>query len=181
MEVRDMQPGWSHTLQLLHCSAERRNKQSHFKQMRGSWEIPRGSIRGGGGTTTAAHSSLYRTIKWSDISLAYRYWHAWYKQDSKTMKVTSEEEAEFMDMLFTPMSMESFRMYNLLFSCSTLEYSPVLTIGEFLLHVIFTHSVFGTPGLGVYVQLSGWAMGTNAAPTWAILVKAVCHPQAPML
>ena len=41
MEVRDMQLGWSHTLQLLHCSAERRNKRSHFKQMRG-----RGSASG---------------------------------------------------------------------------------------------------------------------------------------
>ena len=62
--------------------------------------------------STVDFSSLYTTIKWSDISLACRYWHAWYKQDGKTMKVMSEEEAEFMDMLFTPMSMESFRMYN---------------------------------------------------------------------
>ena len=129
--------------------------------------------------STVDFSSLYTTIKWSDVSLAYRYWHAWYKQDGKTMKVMSEEEAEFMDMFFTPMSMESFRMYNPLFPFSTLEYSPVLTIGEFLLHVIFTHCVFETPGLGVYVQLSGWAMGTNAAPTWANLVLRFYESRVP--
>ena len=51
--------------------------------------------------------------------------------------------------------------------------------GEFLLHVIFTHCVFETRGLGVYVQLSGWAMGTNAAPTWANLVLRFYESRVP--
>ena len=120
--------------------------------------------------STLDFSSLYTTIRWSDVSLAYRYWHQWYKEGGQGMSVMSDEEVEFMDMSFTPMSNEEFTMYNPLFPFSTLEYSPVLTIGEFLLHIVFTHCVFETPGLGVYVQLSGWAMGTNAAPTWANLV-----------
>ena len=129
--------------------------------------------------STVDFSSLYTAINWSDVSLAYCFWHAWYKQDGKTMKIMSEEEAEFMDMLFTPMSMESFRMYDPLFHFSTLEYSPVLTIGEFPLHVIFTHCVFETSGLGVYVQLSRRAMGTNAVPTWANLVLRSYESRVP--
>ena len=86
------------------------------------------------------------------------------------MKVMSEEEGKLIHMLFTPMSNEEFNVYNALFPFLILMHSPVLTIGEFLVHIVFTHCVFEAPGLGVYVQSSGWAMGTNAVPTWANLV-----------
>ena len=129
--------------------------------------------------STLDFSSLYTTIRWLDVSLTYRYWHQWYKQGGRSMRVMSDEEVEFMDMLFTPMSIEEFTMYNPVFPFSTLEYSPVLTIGEFLLHIVFTHCVFEAPGLGVYVQLSGWAMGTNAAPTWANLVLSFYECRVP--
>ena len=68
-----------------------------------------------------------------------------------------------MDMLFTPMSMESFRMYNPLFPFSTLG----------------TQNKNSNPmGIGL-VQLSGWAMGTNAAPTWANLVLRFYESRVP--
>ena len=45
-----------------------------------------------------------------------------------------------------------------------------LTIGELLLNVVYTHCIFENPGVGIFQQLTGWAMGTNAAPTWSTLV-----------
>ena len=120
--------------------------------------------------STLDFSSLYTTIRLSDVFLAYRHWHQSYKQGGRSMSVMSDEEVEFMNMLFTPTSNEEFTMYNPPFPFSTLEYWPVLTIGEFLLHIVFAHCGFETPGLGVYVQLSGWVMGTNAVSTWANLV-----------
>ena len=50
--------------------------------------------------STLDFSSLYTTIRWSDVSLAYRYWHQWYKQCGQSMDVMSDEEVGFMDMLF---------------------------------------------------------------------------------
>ena len=42
-------------------------------------------------------------------------------------------------------------------------------MGRFLLNVIYRHLVFLNEGFGIYLQRLGWAMGTNAAPTWATL------------
>ena len=50
------------------------------------------------------------------------------------------------------------------------ESTPELTIGELLLNVVYTHCIFENPGVGIFQQLTGWAMGTNAAPTWSTLV-----------
>ena len=52
----------------------------------------------------------------------------------------------------------------------SIEYTESLTIGELLLIVVYTHCSFENPGVGIYQQLTGWAMGTNAAPTWSMLV-----------
>ena len=48
--------------------------------------------------------------------------------------------------------------------------SPNLTVGDCLLNIVFFHTVFETPRVGIFLQLIGFPMGTNCAPTWANLV-----------
>ena len=78
-----------------------------------------------------------------------------------------------MGMLCTPISINTFHMYNPLFPFSILEYPPVLTIGYFLLHVIFTHCGFGGALSVVLAQCARsatiWAPGRNRNPYFVVL------------
>ena len=80
------------------------------------------------------------------------------------------EERAFMGMLFHSVPKEEFDFLCAHFPFFAMQYSPDLTVGECLLHIVFFHTVFETPGLGVFLQLIGFPMGTNCAPTWANLV-----------
>ena len=85
-----------------------------------------------------------------------------------------------VEMFFTPLSHEDFVSVQPEFLFLTLAYHPSLTLGELLLHIIYTHVIMDVPGIGVFVQNHGWAMGTNAAPVWATLVLRMYEKRKPL-
>ena len=46
--------------------------------------------------------------------------------------------------------------------------------------MIYRHSVFLNEGFGIYLQRLGWAMGTNAARTWATLAPRAYEITTPL-
>ena len=44
----------------------------------------------------------------------------------------------------------------------------------------YRHSVFLNEGFGIYLQRLGWAMGGNAAPTWATLALRAYEITTPL-
>ena len=85
-----------------------------------------------------------------------------YNCDRSTLHI-SKVELAFLDFGFTPIN--QFAMHEL--GCDLpyidLKWYPP-TIVRALLHFVYMHTVFLSPGLGVYRQAQGWPMGTNAAP-----------------
>ena len=53
-------------------------------------------------------------------------------------------------------------------------------LGKFLMNVVFHHCIFLNEGIGVFLQLAGFAMGTNCAPAWAQLVLRMYELQNPL-
>ena len=53
-------------------------------------------------------------------------------------------------------------------------------LGKFLMNVVFTHCIFLHEGQAIFVQLIGFAMGTNCAPSWAQLVLGAYERRPPL-
>ena len=119
--------------------------------------------------STIDFASVYTTIRWADVSLAFRFWRSWYALNVEGSNISAEERA-FMGMLFHTVPKEESDFLCAHFPFFAMQYSPDLMVGECLLHVVFFHTAFETPGLGIFLQLVGFPMGTNCAPTWANLV-----------
>ena len=122
--------------------------------------------------STIDFASLYTTIRWTDVSHAFRFRQTWFVLNVDWRNISVEERA-FMGMLFNSVPKEEFDFLCAHFPFFAMQYSPDLTVGECLQHILFFHTVFETPGLSVFLQLIGFPMGTNCAPTWANLVLRV--------
>ena len=79
----------------------------------------------------------------------------------------TESEREIVLWLNMPLTAELYTNFSRMFPFCTLQYHPALSLGEFVFHIIFTHVLFRVPGLGLYMQLIGFPMGTNCAAQWA--------------
>ena len=53
-------------------------------------------------------------------------------------------------------------------------------LGKFLVNVVFTHCIFLNEGPAIFLQLIGFAMGTNCAPSWAQLVLRAYERCSPL-
>ena len=84
-----------------------------------------------------------------------------------------------VEFFFTPLSHEEFVLVQPEFLFLTLADHPSLTLGELLLNIIYTHEIMDVPGIGVFVQIHGWAMGTNTAPVWTTLVLRMYEKRKP--
>ena len=51
---------------------------------------------------------------------------------------------------------------------------------KFLFNVVFRHCIFFNEGIGVFLQLVGFAMGTNYAPVWAQLILRMFELRKPL-
>ena len=111
---------------------------------------------------------MYTRITWEHTLHTYNYWkNVFYNCDRSTLHI-SKVELALLDFVFTPIN--QFAMHE--FGCDLPYFElqcPAPTIGLALLHFVYMHTVFLSPGLGVYCQAQGWPMGTNAAPPWAQL------------
>ena len=114
-------------------------------------------------------ASLYTTIRWTDVSHAFRFWQQWYVLNVSGSDISGEERA-FMGMLYHHVPMEEFDSLKAHFPFFSLHHSPDSTAGERLLNDVFFHTVFETPGSGISLQWIGFPVGTNCAPTWTNLV-----------
>ena len=118
--------------------------------------------------STIDFSAMYTRVTWEHTLHTYNYWrNVFYNCDRSTLHI-SKVELAFLDFVFTPIN--QFAMHELGCDHPYFElqrHAP--TIGLALLHFVYMHTVFLSPGLGVYRQAQGWPMGTNEAPPWAQL------------
>ena len=95
--------------------------------------------------TSIHFSALYTNFQWSDVSRAFRFWRDYFYRTPWLVELSSHER-QMCDWLFTPMSHNCFNEYNDHFPFSYVVYHPALCFGEFLLHIVFSHCLFCTPG-----------------------------------
>ena len=78
------------------------------------------------------------------------------------------------------MERDQFESVKVDFPFLHMEHHEQLTLGEFLLHVIYRNISMETLGVGVFAQTHGFTMGTSAAPVWAILALRAFEKQLPL-
>ena len=86
--------------------------------------------------------------------------------NAQTQDLT-DGEISLLRFLLSPLGSERWETHCVHFPFLSIEYTESLTIGELLLNVVYTHCILENPGVGIFQQLTGWAMGTNPAPTWS--------------
>ena len=118
--------------------------------------------------TTCSFSALYTNISWDNMILACNFWSNWSKYlPATTLVHPPQEEGELMDLLNSGLDAQTYLGFRDCFPFCDFDYDRERTVGRFLLKVIYRHSPFLNEGVGIYLQRLGWAIGTNAAPTWA--------------
>ena len=125
--------------------------------------------------------ALYTHFKWSDIAKACDWWRRFVIQHLDDMSsALSSQELSMISCFFGDLDQD--------FVSSQLEYFPYMNnepddsmfLGKFLMNVVFHHCIFLNEGIGVFLQLVGFAMGTNCAPAWAQLVLRMYELQNPL-
>ena len=115
--------------------------------------------------------ALYTHFTWSDISKACDLWRRFVILHLNDMSsALSSHELSMISCLFGVLDQD--------FVSSQLEYFPYMNnepddsmfLGKFLMNVVFHHCIILNEGIGVFLKLVGFAMGTNCAPAWAQLV-----------
>ena len=121
-------------------------------------------------TSSYDFDALYTHFKWSDIARACDGWRRFVIQRLNDMpNALSSQELSMISCFFGDLDQD--------FVSSQLEYFPYMNnepddsmfLGKFLMNVVFHHCIFLNEGIGVFLQLVGFAMGTNCAPAWAQL------------
>ena len=125
--------------------------------------------------------ALYTHFKWSDIAKACDLWRRFVIRHLNDMSsALSSQELSMISCFFGDRDQD--------FVSSQLEYFPYMNnepddsmfLGKFLMNVVFHHCNLLNEGIGVFLQLVGFAMGTNRAPAWAPLVLRMYELQNPL-
>ena len=118
--------------------------------------------------STIDFSAIYTRVTWEHTLHTYNYWmNVLYNCDRSTLHI-SKVQLAFLDFVSTHVNQFTMHEWGCDLPYFELQcHAP--TIGVALLHFVYMHTVFLSPGLGVYRQAQGWRMGTNAALPWAQL------------
>jgi hypothetical protein len=119
--------------------------------------------------TTVDFESLYTNITESDALNAVTFWQQRVMARELPIMELKEEEISLVETLLTRVpadvleDMEATLFLNNAFS----NFPHTITLAHMLMVTIFRLSIFVAPGIGIFRQLNGFAMGTNCAPAWA--------------
>ena len=130
--------------------------------------------------STFDFESLYTNFRWSDVSMAMDFWRAYFLQHESDALPISSHERVFLHCLFAEMPWEQFVELKTSFPYMNMDYQEHMYLGKFLMNVVFTHCIFLNQGVAIFLQLIGFAMGTNCAPSWAQLVLRAYERRSPL-
>ena len=85
-----------------------------------------------------------------------------------------------MSTFVCKMDRDSFESGKSNFPFLHMEYHDELTVGEFVMRAIYTHTIMEMPGLGIFAQTYGFLMGTNLAPVWVTLILRASEKRSPL-
>ena len=130
--------------------------------------------------STFDFESLYTNFRWSDVSMAMDFWRAYFLQHESDALPISSHERVFLHCLFAEMPWDQFVELKTSFPYMNMDYQEHMYLGKFLMNVVFTHCIFLNEGVAIFLQLIGFAMGTNCAPSWAQLVLRAYERRSPL-
>ena len=119
--------------------------------------------------TVVDFSNMYSNFLWEDVRDAWRFWMSFFRRHHGACAFSAHEQA-FAQWLFTPLPRDLFDQCTEVFLFLHIPYCDAMTLGEFVLACVFTHTLFVVPGKGLHRQRAGFPMGTNAAPPFANLI-----------
>ena len=130
--------------------------------------------------STFDFESLYMNFRWSDVSMAMDFWRAYFLQHESDALPISSHERVFLHCLFAEMPWDQFVELKTSFPYVKMDYQEHMYLGTFLMNVVLTHCIFLNEGVAIFLQLIGFAMGTNCAPSWAQLVLRAYERRSPL-
>ena len=128
-------------------------------------------------------SAYYTNVLWEDVAHATKHWAAIIHSSPATDTCLSPLEKEFALWLFTPLTRGQFDARSSYFPWLEVPYSNELYLVSLFPAIILSHNVFLAPGGrrgGVFRQLVGFTMGTNAAPAWGNLIARAYERGKPL-
>ena len=130
--------------------------------------------------STFDFESLYTNFRWSDVSMAMDFWRAYFLQHESDALPISSHERVFLHCLFAEMPWDQFVELKTSIPYMNMDYQEHMYLGKFLMNVVFTHCIFLNERVAIFLQLIGFAMGTNCAPSWAQLVLRAYERRSPL-
>ena len=130
--------------------------------------------------STFDFESLYTNFRWSDVSMAMDFWRAYFLQHESDALPISSHERVFLHCIFAKMPWDQFVEMKTSFPYMNVDYQEHMYLGKLLMNVVFTHCIFLNEGVAIFLQLIGFAMGTNCAPSWAQLVLRAYGRRSPL-
>ena len=130
--------------------------------------------------STFDFESLYTNLCWSDVSMPMDFWRAYFLQHESDALPILSHECVFLHCLFAEMPWDQFVELKTSFPYMNMDYQEHMYLGKFLMNVVFTHCVFLNEGVAFFLQLIGFAMGRNCAPSWAQLVLRAYERRSPL-
>ena len=128
-------------------------------------------------------SAYYTNVLWEDVAHAPKHWAAVIRSSPATDTCLSPLEKQFALWLFTPLIRGQFDAWSSYYPWLEVPYTSELYLVSFFLAIILSHNVFLAPGChrgGVFRQLVGFSMGTNAAPAWGSLIARAYERATPL-
>ena len=119
--------------------------------------------------TIVDFTNMYSNFLWDDVTKTWRFWMKFFL-DNHSAGTFTPQEISFAFWLFSPMPHALFEQCSKVLLFLDISYHDALTLGEFLLACMFTHTLFVAPGKGLHRQRAGFPMGTNAAAPFANLI-----------
>ena len=133
--------------------------------------------------TLSDFSADYTNVLREDVAHATKHWATVIVSSPATDTCLSPLEEEFAVWLFTPLTRGQFDAWSSYLPWLEVPYSSELYLVSFFLAIILSHNVFLAPRVpcgGVFRQLVGFSMGTNAAPAWGNLIACTYERGTPL-
>jgi len=118
--------------------------------------------------STVDFTSLYTHFRIEDAIWAVDFW----MEDISRLPrdSLSPHQLAFLTFLFTRIPLATYRPLTRCISLIVIPEGREYTLAHILLICVFSVNLFRVPGVGIYQQKQGFAMGTNCAPGWANLI-----------